>query len=533
MPDSLVLANDISAFGHMMTNFNHPTVILDHSAHISSVKCEVAGLAVRFRNTAAEKHAMTQWHPGHHSLVVSTHNVGCGAYNKGVRSFWSVSAVKFDGKHSAFLTASEVPLEEAIQDFDLEFSHSSQPIGNNTPNSRRSGVTSSSASDPRQDIADDPAALSSFFGTQIKSDYPEHSPETTPVEYNGTVVERRGIFDIFEDIGNAIVGAVKTVVTTVVKVVEKVVETVIEVGKEIGKFIQDPLGYEWSLGTSISRTWDIGGKDTRLVPTGGALFGEGYGLVISSSGVLPGDVTCENCYAKGEVHVGGRIAFSIKQGMTKGYLNAGGYWDSRLALAMKLQGQKKVEAYKKQLLSKNLVNLEIPGFLSLGPMVSLSAVFDIYFAAKADILIGAVVKIEKGEATIDLLDKSKSGVTGFKPTVEPIAKYRGDGQVSVTLDFGLPIGLEFGVDVLNGKWKKTAGIFDQPSFQVRGVAPTETCKGIEVGLAIQNYIFASVGSTYDYALDTRDLWSKSLGCIGYLLSPPNKAHYNTKIYHLC
>lgn len=305
-------------------------------------------------------------------------------------------------------------------------------------------------------------------------------------------------------------------VETIVKTGEKIVEKVIQAGKEIGKLIQDPLGYEWSLGNSFSRSFDIGGQGTRLVPTSAALFGEGSGLVISSTGVGP-TVSCENCYAKGEMHMEGRIAFSIREGMTKGYMNVGGHWDSRLALGMRLEGQKKVEKIKKQLLAKNLVNLEIPRIISVGPMVTLSAVCDIYFNAKgAEILIGGQVTIEKGEATLDLLDKSKSGAKGFTPKVQPVAKYRSNGEVSVTLDFGLPLGIEAGVDLLNGKWKKTVGLFEQPSFQVRATAPTKNCQGIEIGLAIKNYVFISVGAVYDYALLQTDIWKKNLGCIRYL-----------------
>lgn len=192
----------------MVTNFQHPTVILDHSVHIFSVRCSAAGLAVHFSNAEAAKHARTQWHIGYRPLVVSTHHVGCGAYDEGARSYWSVSAVKFNNKHSAFLTASEVPLEKAIQDFDLEFRHSSLPTEDNGSNGRRSAETSSSASDPREDIADNTELLSYFFGTQITSDYPEDSPEATPVQYNGTVTERRW-WNPFRSFINAIVSVVK------------------------------------------------------------------------------------------------------------------------------------------------------------------------------------------------------------------------------------------------------------------------------------------------------------------------------------
>lgn len=299
--------------------------------------------------------------------------------------------------------------------------------------------------------------------------------------------------------------------------VKTVVEVVIDAGREIGKFIQDPLGYEWSLGTSVERSFNLGGSGTTRVPTSSGLFGEGSGLVIASSGIIPANISCENCYARGEVSFSGRVAASIKDGMKEGYLQAGAGWDSRLALAMTLQGQYKLEAFKKELLAYNPTPLQIPGFLSIGPQISVSAVIDIYFQAEADILIGAKFEITPGKARLDFLDGSKTGVTGFEPKFTPIAKFRGDPKLGLTLDFGLPLALEFGVDVLSGKWKKTVGLVDQPSFLVNAKAgEDESCKGITLGLAVQNYIYISLEllGLYDHAIDTQTLWEKPLGCVG-------------------
>lgn len=196
-------------------------------------------------------------------------------------------------------------------------------------------------------------------------------------------------------------------------VVEPIVKKVVDFGSKIGSLIQDPLGYEWSLGASVSQTWNIGGQGTQRVPTTSGLFGQGEGLVIAASGVFPGELSCENCYAKGDVSVSGHIGWSINDGLKTGYLKAGGSWDSQLALAMKLQGQKKIEGYKKQLLSKNLVNLEIPGVISIGPEVSLSAVIDIYFQAQANVLIGARFEVSSGEAHLDLVNQKNNKLSGF------------------------------------------------------------------------------------------------------------------------
>lgn len=304
---------------------------------------------------------------------------------------------------------------------------------------------------------------------------------------------------------------------TVVNVVETVVQTVVDAGREIGKFIQDPLGYEWSLGTSVERSFNLGGPGTVRVPTSSGLFGEGEGLVIASSGVIPADISCENCYARGEVSFSGRVAASIRDGVKEGYLQAGAEWDSRFALALTLQGQYKLEAFKRELLAYNPVALQIPGFLSIGPQISATAVVDLYFQAEADILIGARFEVTPGKARLDFLDGSQTKVTGLVPKLTPIAKFRGDPRLAVTLDFGLPLALEFGVDVLQGKWKKTVGLVDQPSFMVEAKAGEDTsCKGITLGLKVQNYIYISLNvlGLYDYAINTQTLWQQPLGCVG-------------------
>lgn len=118
--------------------------------------------------------------------------------------------------------------------------------------------------------------------------------------------------------------------------VKKAVNIVVDAGQEIGKFIQDPRGYEWSLGTSVERSFNLGGSAITHLPTNYGLFGEGSGLVISSGGGIPANISCENCYARGKVSFSGYVAASIKDGLKEGYLQAGADWQSRLALAMTL-----------------------------------------------------------------------------------------------------------------------------------------------------------------------------------------------------
>lgn len=142
---------------------------------------------------------------------------------------------------------------------------------------------------------------------------------------------------------------------------------------------------------------------------------------------------------------------------------------------------------------------------------------DLYFQAQADLLIGAKFDITPSTARLDFLDGKKTKVTGLGPKITPIAKFCGNPKLSVTLDLGLPLALEFGVDILDGKWEKTVGVVNQPSFMVEAkVGEDESCKGVALGLKVQNYIYISLKllGLYYYAINTLTLWQKPLGCVG-------------------
>jgi hypothetical protein len=296
--------------------------------------------------------------------------------------------------------------------------------------------------------------------------------------------------------------------------VKKIVDKIVDFGKEIGKFIQDPLGYEWAL--SDSRRFDVhlGGPGTSTLDTGAAIFGAGQGLIISANGVLPGKVQCDNCHLDGYASTYGRIAFSIREGLTDGKLQVGAGLDSNIALSVKVSGQVKKPLDEVKLFSKNLANIEIPGFFSLGPMATVKLTLDLYAAAEIEFQVGASFKISPGDATLDLLHKENTGIKGLQPEFNSFAKFN-DGNGVVTLALTLPIGLEFGIDLLNGKFHKTVGIFEQPSFQIVGtVGQEKSCTGLDVSLKIANDIYASALGVYDYNIDHREFDIAKLGCIG-------------------
>ena len=232
--------------------------------------------------------------------------------------------------------------------------------------------------------------------------------------------------------------------------------------------------------------------------------------------MAPVDLSCENCYAKGNVGYGGRISASIRDGVKEGYLKLSGSWHSELALAMKLEGQYTIPVLDQELLAVNLIELQIPGFVSIGPQVSISASIDLEFDAEAEILVGAKLDLDPSEAKVDFLDENNSHVSGFKPNLTPIAKFRGDPKLSATLALGFPVALEFGLDLLDGKWKRTVGLVDKPSFAITAAKSGESdCNGIQIGLSVENDIYAAAEAVkeYKYNFRTDTLWKDPLTCI--------------------
>lgn len=154
-------------------------------------------------------------------------------------------------------------------------------------------------------------------------------------------------------------------------------------------------------------------------------------------------------------------------------------------------GKKAVNAVK-SFNAKNLLNLEIPKMISVGLQISLSASLNLEFEAKLELVVGAKFEITQDEARIDLTNPSQSSLTGFEPKFIPVYKFDG-AHARITLDVGFPIGLEFGVDLGNGKWKQTVVLSEVPILEAVASIPTGVCSGLDTTVAVKNELVISVG----------------------------------------
>lgn len=86
------------------------------------------------------------------------------------------------------------------------------------------------------------------------------------------------------------------------------------------------------------------------------------------------------------------------------------------------------------------------------------------------------------------------------------------------MQLGLPIAIEVGLDILNGKWKKSVGLVDKPGVYASASASNiegRACDGVEIRLGVRNQIYLSVFDIYEYPIRTDTLYEGGLGCITY------------------
>lgn len=253
------------------------------------------------------------------------------------------------------------------------------------------------------------------------------------------------------------------------------------------------------------------------------IFGIDDGFSLSNPSAV-GAIQCAKCGIKGKITVDGEFAFSIKEGVTKGeisFVNPKSLTISAIAgITVRGQLSEDLKKITKQLKALPLSPLAIPGIFTIGPQVSISAAATLDITGRLELLMGGELTIGDGTARASLVDSSRNELTGFHPTFKPVFKATA-GEIGVTMDFGLPVALEAGLDVLSGKFKKTVGIVNTPSLYVNGKAASgggAACEGISLTVGAKNKIHIGAFGLVEYTLHELQVYESQLLCIKSVLS---------------
>ncbi|MCJ1430981.1 hypothetical protein MMC27_000331 [Xylographa pallens] len=534
-------AIDGSKHANIGTNFTHPTVLLEHSNQIKSVKCIKDSISVVFTSLDAFQIAERTWDPKDGSFIVATYHVSCGNVLDGMRSFFKCSTPSFDSDTlSVMLPAvSQLANVEAIKEADVSWGTYSVPSTNkkrSTVNPRAIQVAQPSlmaGASGTVDLTTNFDALEYFFNVQVGNtsaingpDLPDYVTTVDGDVYDGNSddgvptrrhIERRWFWSwIVAKVVNIVKAILPKFISDTIDAALNIYNKIRNGAIKVASAIIPGFSHEFTKSYVNTFPINLGSASQTTSQSVAPVFGIGTAFSVADIGAV-GTIQCVDCGVKGSVDVDGRLGFSIAKGITTASLTINAA-QTTVVIQFGISANGKIShEFNKQLFAVPLSPLTIPGIITLGPEVSLNTALNLAIDGSAQVLIGGTLTIAKGSTTLDVINPSQNSFTGFSSSFVPVAKAQ--GSISVTADLGLPVKLEFGLDVLNGLFKKSVALVDTPScFITASVATDSSCNGIDFEFGIQNRIYLDFPSLpgvskLDYNLRVDKIYSKNLGCV--------------------
>lgn len=152
--------------------------------------------------------------------------------------------------------------------------------------------------------------------------------------------------------------------------------------------------------------------------------------------------------------------------------------------------------------------LSIPGAISVGPFADVAVEVVPKLTLSGTLFAGAQMTWRQAKARLSWGTSIPSSASGWAPEIKPV--FNATGEVGVALDVGLPIGVNFGISILNGKYKRSFAVEERPSLEAKasiGGSLTqekqkdgtkkveasfgiEECKGIKASISFKNELSA-------------------------------------------
>lgn len=235
------------------------------------------------------------------------------------------------------------------------------------------------------------------------------------------------------------------------------------------------------------------------------------------------EIYCVNCGVRGSVKATGRINATPLSGVKEASIGISGNMYVGMYLGVNAFAQWEKE-WEKELFSKGLPGWSIPGIVTLGPKIILSAKAMVGVEAEGQILTGASLTWPGFEATLDMVHPDRSHKSGWTPQVDRTFQVR--GGVTATAAVGLPVKLWFGIDILNGVFKKGAALVDTPAltgtaeFEVNAGTDensvgTDECLGIAWDISLTNEVTLEIDDGPEWTLHEWASPALAEGCIGW------------------
>lgn len=238
---------------------------------------------------------------------------------------------------------------------------------------------------------------------------------------------------------------------------------------------------------------------------------------------IPGiDLWCVDCRLTGTVTVTGQATFTFPFGITDLLIKLDGNLIANMGIGLDAFAEYTADLFDLRVFEIAIPGFEIPEVIAVGPYLTLDINAELKVEAVGQFLAGAELHWEKIGQTIDFLDPIKTTGHGYAPQVTP--KFKASGNVTATASLGIPLGLNIGVDILDGTFQEAVAIVDRPAIEaVAEYSPTgdpvyadglDPCEGILYYADLINEVTLEVFSAFKYDLGSWHGPKFLSGCVG-------------------
>ncbi|KAF3911034.1 hypothetical protein AA313_de0203173 [Arthrobotrys entomopaga] len=476
---------------HADYTVKYPAVALEHSRHVKSVRCPKADrMEISFRNQNSYKWAKKHWIPfnsgSNDTMVIVGKFPGCNPTKAdGMRSWSLVDDVTFnDDTFDVDATIQYKSIEEVVDKATIRF-------GKYAPKGVSQPAPGPAAPTPAQQYqAPYYAAVSSVTPTPTSydgrhlADYGRWGPNfdtekddqigymdashpwITPGPRPGAIVNKRWGWNPWDDITSAfqvvtsgVEGIASSVSSVIVGAASAIESGAQAVATDAAGVVNDWTTFHKNIDlptfniavdvNEITTPWNLPGKKLLDNVGGVTLF-------------------CVDCGASGTAHFSASVTFSLLKGIEEGSIDFEGNIKARVSLGI-VNNNTNVQipwpgAANYEIFDYGLPDLSIPNIVTIGPYIALDVVGTVSIGATGLIRAGFEMEIERPTFHADLLNINKSTATGWEPKFSPI--FEMNGNLTLNAQIQTPISLNFGIDILKGKFQTAVSLSEAPTLRL-------------------------------------------------------------------
>ena len=183
-------------------------------------------------------------------------------------------------------------------------------------------------------------------------------------------------------------------------------------------------------------TFKVGGEDEKFSATKTILDNMASDL-LGEADPEPGvELYCVNCGVRGSVKATGTINATPLSGIKQASIGVSGNMYVGLYIGVNAFAKWEKE-WEKEIFEKGLPGWSIPGIVTLGPKITLSAKATIGVEAEGQLLTGASLTWPAFQATLDFAHPDRSSQSGWTPELDHV--FQTHGSVTASAALGLPV----------------------------------------------------------------------------------------------